>query len=113
MQKYFQRLKNDLRVVCLRIALQSGNEEQFDWLIKRIKELPEKDVGDKYGFIVNPFSRRDEEDMYSTKYNLLFDAYVGGNLKLVEKLEALVDFSRGEQLDCIIQGYHAHCLIRL
>lgn len=77
----------------LRIALQCGNESQVDWLLQFFPNIPagtfkEYLALDSLSEYAGAFDRVYDLDTNNAFYSYLLDAYVGGNLRLVERFES-------------------------
>lgn len=102
-QKYIDKISNPQRMILLRIALQCGNENQFEWLLERttIDLATNQPIISTFNSI--PFYKR-QTPSYA-EYNLSLDAYVGANSTLIERVENFGDVDATYNVQAVIRGY--------
>lgn len=87
-QIYILGLNPKHKEVCLRVALERGNKYQVGWILQFLPEVI-SGHGSKENYTNSILSSYNNNYFYETvEYNLLFDAYCGANLELIEQFES-------------------------
>lgn len=106
-KSYFQKLPKEDQPDLLRAVIQTGREEETDWMSQFLSEyLGEFNQKFQSSTISGCYYYPIRTDKPYRNYNLLKDAYLGGNINLINRFEKLgYSINRNDALNLIIKGY--------
>ena len=109
-QKYFNNVDSTLQDALLHCCLQCGNEIQTDWIMSKITLTPPSSVNDiNFSSYFGRIANLRFDIPTGIRFNYLYSAYYGGNLRLVEKFEVLgylnLEFDQNKINSEIKRGY--------